>query len=81
MEGIMKNFAKKILLTSLLAFGTQVFAALPCEGTIYFKLPDGWKSAYVVAGGNGVRMTASEFNGWLSLDASKVGGNNNATAF
>ena len=58
-----------------------VFAALPCEGTIYFKLPDGWKSAYVVAGGNGVRMTASEFDGWLSLDASKVGGSNNATAF
>lgn len=51
MEGIMKNFAKKILLTSLLAFGTQVFAKMDCEGTVYLKLPDEWKSAYAIAGG------------------------------
>ena len=47
----MKSLSKKILLASLLAFGTQSFARMACEGTVYLKLPDEWKSAYAIAGG------------------------------
>lgn len=75
---------RKLIFSLVVLFaGVQgVFAALDCEGTIYLKLPDGWKSAYAVAAGQKVRFTAStEFDGWLQLSASQVGGTNNATGF
>ena len=58
-----------------------VFAAMACQGTVYLKLPDGWKSAYAVAGGQKVAFTKSSFDGWLQLSAESIGGANEATSF
>ena len=68
----------------LLFAGVQgVFASMACEGTVYFKLPDGWRSAYAVAGGRGqdAPFTKSEYDGWLQVSTSKIGGTNSATGF
>ena len=78
----MKSLSKKILLASLLALGTQSFASMACEGTVYLKLPDEWKSAYAIAGGVAVKFTASaEYSGWLQVSVSDIGGINETNGF
>ena len=74
---------KKLLVAFVLLFaGVQgAFASMACEGTVYFKLPDGWKSAYAVAGGRKAAFTESEYDGWLMVSTSKIGGTNSATGF
>lgn len=78
------NALKKLVFALVLLFaGVQgVYAALPCEGTIYLKLPDGWTTAYAAAGGNFVAFKkSSQFTGWVELSAESVGGTNDATGF
>ena len=74
---------KKLLVAFVLLFaGVQgAFASMACEGTVYFKLPDGWKSAYAVAGGREAAFTESEYDGWLMVSTSKIGGTNSTTGF
>ena len=77
------NALKKLVFALVLLFaGVQgVYAALPCEGTIYLKLPDGWTTAYAAAGGNFIAFKKSSTTGWLQLSAEDVGGTNDATGF
>ena len=71
-----------VLALVLLFAGVQgVFAAMACEGTVYFKLPAGWKSAYAVAGGQKAAFTKSPYDGWLQVSTDNIGGPNNATGF
>ena len=71
-----------VLALVLLFAGVQgVFAAMACEGTVYFKLPAGWKSAYAVAGGQKAAFTKSPYDGWLQVSTDDIGGPNNATGF
>lgn len=78
----MKIFLKRILLASLLVFATQTFAAMSCEGTVYLKLPEGWKSAYAVAAGQRVQFVASEkYPSWMEVSVSSIGGINEAVGF
>ena len=73
---------KTVFALVLLFAGVQgVFASMACEGTVYFKLPDGWKSAYAVAGGQKAAFTKSAYDGWLQVSTSDIGGPNNATGF
>ena len=78
------NALKKLVFALVLLFaGVQgVYAALPCEGTIYLKLPDGWTTAYAAAGGQfRAFQKSSKFPGWVELSAEDVGGTNNADEF
>jgi len=52
-----------------------------CDGTVYFKLPDGWKSAYAVAGGQKAAFGKSDFANWLKVSTSAIGGPNAAKGF
>ena len=75
---------KKLLVAFVLLFaGVQgAFAAMDCEGTIYLKLPDGWRSAFSVGGGEFNQFTASTTHpGWYELSAASVGGRNGVTGF
>ena len=65
----------------LFAGAQSAFAALACEGTVYFKLPEGWTSAYAVAGGQKAEFEKSTFANWLQVSASKIGGPNSAKGF
>ena len=77
------NALQKMVFAIVLLFaGVQgVFASMACEGTVYFKLPDGWKSAYAVAGGQKAAFTKSAYDGWLQVSTSDIGGPNQATGF
>ena len=75
---------KKLFVAFVLLFaGVQgAFAAMDCEGTIYLKLPDGWRSAFSVGGGEFNQFTASTSHpGWYELSADSVGGRNGVTGF
>lgn len=72
----------KILFATAIALcATSAWASMPCDGTIYFKLPDGWKSAYAVAGGQGAPFTKSTFSNWLQVSTQEVGGKNSVDYF
>lgn len=43
--------------------------ALSCSGTIYFKAPDSWTTAYLVGGGQFAPMTKNA-DGWFQIEAS-----------
>ena len=75
---------KKLLVAFVLLFvGMQgAFASMDCEGTIYLKLPDGWRSAFSVGVGEFNQFTASTTHpGWYELSADSVGGSNSAPGF
>lgn len=65
----MKTLFKKLIVALVLLLSAQTFAANSCSGTYYFKLPDGWKTAYAVGSGRYAAFTESEYKGWLQLDA------------
>ena len=72
----------KILIATAIALcATSAWASMPCDGTVYFKLPDGWKSAYAVGGGNGVPFTKSPYNNWLQVSTSDIGKGNSIDYF
>jgi fibro-slime domain-containing protein len=50
------------------------YAAMPCEGTVYFKIPSTWTSAYTVAGGHKTEFTPSSYTGWSQVSTSAIGG-------
>ena len=67
---------KKILFTLLFALvGLQsAFAAVCAEGTIYFKPPQDWTSAYIrTYNGESVAFTDVDDKGWLSIKSEKFG--------
>lgn len=57
------------------------YAAMPCEGTVYFKLPSIWTSAYTVAHGIKTEFTPSSYSGWLQVSTSAIGGVDAANEF
>lgn len=57
------------------------YAAMPCEGTVYFKIPSTWTSAYTVAGGQKTAFTPSTYTGWSQVSTSAIGGANAANEF
>ena len=66
----------------LLFLGAQnAFAGMNCGKTVYLSLPDGWKSAFAVAGGQKAQFTKSGIGNWLSLSTDQIGGQNAATNF
>ena len=72
----------KILFATAIALcATSAWASMPCDGTVYFKLPDGWKSAYAIGGGQGVPFTKSPYNNWLQISTSEIGGGNSIDNF
>lgn len=84
MKNTIKSLKLWVLGCVMLFAGVQsASAALTgCEGTVYFKLPDGWKSAYAVAGGQGAAFSKSTtINGWYEVSTAKIGGVNSATGF
>ena len=66
---------KKILFTLLFALvGLQsAFAAVCAEGTIYFKPPQDWKTAYIYASGQYVPFKKVDEHGWLSIRGEEIG--------
>lgn len=66
---------KKILFTLLFALvGLQsAFAALCAEGTIYFKPPQEWTSAYIYGQGQYTAFKNVDENGWLTIRGEEVG--------
>ena len=78
----MNNLSRRILLASLLAFGTQSFARMACEGTVYFKKPDEWKTAAVVASAMSSFLTEStKYPGWMEISTADIGQSNSAEVF
>ena len=66
----------------LVAGAQSALASLSgCDGTVYFKLPDGWKSAYAVAGGQKAAFTKSSYANWLQVSTANIGGPNAAKGF
>lgn len=67
----------------LLFAGVQgVFAMMDCDGTIYLKLPDGWRTAFAVGGGNFNQFKASrDHAGWYELSTSLAGGDHSVPGF
>src|SRR5574344_2654110 len=57
------------------------YAAMPCEGTVYFKIPSTWTSAYTVASGQKTAFTPSTYTGWSQVSTSAIGGVAAATEF
>ena len=75
---------KKLVFALVLLFaGVQgVFAMMDCDGTIYLKLPDGWRTAFAVGGGNFDPFKASRtHSGWYELSASDAGGDHSVPGF
>ena len=72
-----------VLALVLLFAGVQgVFAALDCDGTVYLKLPDGWKTAFAVGGGQFNKFTASSsHSGWYEISTADIGKPNNPPGF
>ena len=67
---------KKILFTLLFALvGLQsAFAAVCAEGTIYFKPPQDWRTAYIrTYNGESVAFTDVDDKGWLSIKSEEFG--------
>ena len=74
MKNTIKSLKLWVLGCVMLFVGAQsAFAALACEGTVYLKLPDGWKSAYVVSDGKKTLFTKSDFASWLKVSTSDIG--------
>ena len=83
MKNTMKSLKLWVLGCVMLFAGAQsASAALSgCEGTVYFKLPDGWKTAYAVGGGQKAKFTESTYTGWLQISTTSIGAPNAPTAF
>ena len=83
MKNTMKTLKLWVLGCVMLFAGVQsASAALTgCEGTVYFKLPDGWKSAYAVAGGQKAVFSKSTYSGWLQVSTTAIGAQNGVTGF
>ena len=83
MKNTMKSLKLWVLGCVMLFAGVQsASAALTgCEGTVYFKLPDGWKSAYAVAGGQKAVFSKSTYSGWLQVSTTAIGAQNGLTGF
>ena len=76
---------KRILMTMvlLLVYVQGAWATLSgCDGTVYLKLPDGWSTAYAVAGGmfNDFKESPN-YSGWYEISTNSIGGTNNASEF
>ncbi|SIO42130.1 fibro-slime domain-containing protein [Fibrobacter sp. UWB11] len=53
-----------------------------CEGTVYLKLPDGWTTAYTVAGGHFIAFSKStKYADWYEISTAKIAGTNTSTDF
>ena len=53
-----------------------------CEGTVYLKLPEGWTTAYTVAGGQFVAFKKStKYSSWYEISSASIGGTNSAAEF
>ena len=67
----------------LIAGAQNALAALSgCEGTVYLKLPDGWTTAYTVAGGQFIAFKKSTtYSSWYEISTSAIGGTNSAAEF
>lgn len=73
--------AAKVFSIALLAISYS-FAVLPCTGTVYFKKPDNWISAYTAASGLPSKLTASTtYPGWMEISATDIGQKNEAKTF
>ncbi|SHK88134.1 fibro-slime domain-containing protein [Fibrobacter sp. UWB12] len=83
MKNTMKSLKLWVLGCVMLFAGAQsASAALSgCEGTVYFKLPDGWKTAYAVGGGQKAKFTESTYTGWLQISTASIGAPNAPTTF
>ena len=84
MKNTMKSLKLWVLGCVMLFAGVQnASAALAgCEGTVYLKLPDGWTTAYTVAGGQFIAFKKStEYSGWFEISTNSIGGTNNADEF
>lgn len=75
-----KRMMAIVALIFALAGVQNAFAYLNCDGTVYFLLPDSWRSAYIVANGQGARMTRVTGN-WVSVSTDQIGGPISATTF
>lgn len=60
---------------------SAAYASMSCDGTVYFKKPASWTSAFAVAGGQKAVFTNSPHAGWLQVSASAIGGANAAPEF
>lgn len=71
---------KMVFGLALLFAGVQcAFASLACEGTVYLKLPDGWKTAYAAANGQFTAFSKSKtYDGWVEISTTEIGGANPA---
>lgn len=75
------SIVAKALSIALLTMGYS-FATMKCEGTVYFKLPDGWNTAATAAGGLPTVMKEStEYPGWLVVTTDAIGQMNEAKDF
>ena len=83
MKNTIKSLKLWVLGCVMLFAGVQNASAVlsGCEGTVYFKLPDGWKSAYAVAGGQQAPFTKSEYSNWLKVSTADIGRTNSAKGF
>ena len=83
MKNRFKSFKLWALSCILLFAGVQsASAALSCDGTVYLKLPEGWTTAYTVAGGQFVAFKKSTtYTSWYEISTATIGGKNDATEF
>ena len=77
----MKKRMKAVVALIFALVGVQnAFASLNCDGTVYFLLPDDWRSAYIVSTGMSTPMVKGPGN-WLSLSADEIAGSNIGSTF
>ncbi|WP_290763294.1 fibro-slime domain-containing protein [Fibrobacter sp. UBA4297] len=84
MKNRIKSLKLWVLSCAMLIAGVQSASAslTGCEGTVYLKLPEGWKTAYTVAGGQFVAFKKStSFPDWYETSSTAIGGTNGATEF
>lgn len=70
----MKQLAKVLMASLMLALGVQSAFALDCYGTIHFQVPKNWSGIYMLSQGMFIDVSKyKDDSGWVTLDAAKVG--------
>ena len=84
MKNRIKSLRLWVLSCAMLIAGVQSASAslAGCEGTVYLKLPEGWTTAYSVAGGQFIGFKKStQYPSWYEISSALIGGANPQNEF